>query len=354
MFSETGGNTGNLAFRYAVHSHLVNPAMMAWGASPDAIRAAGNVIVLPLANQLGRHTDLGTQATKLAEIGLPVVGIGLGAQVNSFNVDVELSAGTRAWLEVVTSLSTTGNTNLGLRGEFTYTQLEKLGFAGTGLVMGCPSNFLNLHDDIISAVTSGFSRSPSRIAVAAGIPYVKGLDRIEQNLTHLVTETNGAYITQHDISMVQLSRRGFAALDPAKFKMYREYIYPEKSDQEFKSWLDNYAYAFFDVRPWMDFLRRFDFVIGTRFHGIMLAIQAGVPAACIAHDSRTLEMCQTMNIPVRHHSEITQSITLKNILGYFSFDGEKYRENRGLLLKNYLRILSEAELQPSKLLSDFN
>jgi polysaccharide pyruvyl transferase WcaK-like protein len=52
--------------------------------------------------------------------------------------------------------------------------------------------------------------------------------------------------------------------------------------------------AFFDVTIWLDFLKRFDFVVGTRIYGAMLAMQVGIPAAVIAHDSGTYEMCTTM------------------------------------------------------------
>src|SRR4029077_4503053 len=64
LHSETGGNTGNLAFRYAIASHLGDPVRFMWWADmkPEQVRSQGDVIVLPCANQLGAHTDLAEQA----------------------------------------------------------------------------------------------------------------------------------------------------------------------------------------------------------------------------------------------------------------------------------------------------
>ena len=40
---------------------------------------------------------------------------------------------------------------------------------------------------------------------------------------------------------------------------------------------------------WLEYLRDFDFATGTRLHGNVAALLAGVPAVLLAHDSRTLE-----------------------------------------------------------------
>jgi len=345
LFADTGGNTGNLAFRYAVATHLVNPAFLPWSASAEAIKKAGDVIVLPLANQLGSHTDLGRQAEHIARIGLPVIGIGLGAQASELGQDVELSEGTRNWLSEVASHAPSDNPNIGVRGEYTATQIAKLGLANSSMVMGCPSNFINLSDDIADSVARGFRKKICRVAVTAGIPYIAKLAGIENRLADIVSKSDGAYITQHGLQMVQLARGEYDQVGSEVFTLSKNYIRPGSTDDEFRDWLRQHAYAFFDVRAWMDFLRRFDFVVGTRFHGVMLAIQAGVPAGCIAHDSRTLEMCQTMGVPVCLFTEIGLSIDQNNILDYFKFDHTKYQEARANLLTNYISVIAGAGLE---------
>ena len=345
LFADTGGNTGNLAFIYAVTKHVPDAKFMHWGASPAEMRAAGDVIVLPLANQLGKHTDLGAHAERLEAFGLPVIGLGLGAQAASAHADIELTEGTMRWLQALVRLSPTGAPNLAVRGHYTKTQITRLGMPDVAVVTGCPSNFINLHGDIADSIAKGFARRPTRIAVAAGIPYIKQLAEIERNLIEMVSETGGAYIVQHGLEMLQLARNEFANIAPETLSLCHKYMRPHDTIEEFMSWCRKYSYAFYDLPSWMDFLRRFDVVIGTRIHGAMLAIQAGVPAACIAHDSRTMEMCETMGVPVRHYTEINEKITKNNVFDYFSFDPEAYRATRRQLQSAYVGVLKAADLR---------
>jgi hypothetical protein len=54
-----------------------------------------------------------------------------------------------------------------------------------------------------------------------------------------------------------------------------------------------------DTGQWREALEGFDFAIGTRFHGTMAALHAGVPAMLLAHDTRTLEMARLLALPHR-------------------------------------------------------
>jgi hypothetical protein len=351
LLAATGGNTGNLAFQYAVSSHLKGPVpILSLDASASQVRAAGDIIVLPLANQLGNHTDLTDLALKLEEFNLPIIGVGLGAQAASSDVDIELVSGTERWLRTIVRLRPSENPNIGVRGPYTLAQLAKLGAADAAVVTGCPSNFLNMSDDIADKIAFGFTRPPKLIAVAAGIPYIPALAAIEQNLASLVTETGGAYIVQHDLEMLQLARNEFEDMTPSALENCRSYIMPQAELSEFTTWCRRHAFAFGDVPLWMDFLRRFDFVVGTRVHGAMLAIQAGVPAACIAHDSRTLELCETMGIPVCRHTEIG-TLTLDNLLEYFAFDKDYFVETRKSLLERYTSLYRFADIEVNANLS---
>jgi hypothetical protein len=198
----------------------------------------------------------------------------------------------------------------------------------------------------------GFTKTPKLIAVAAGIPYIPALSAIEQNLASLVTETGGAYIVQHDLEMLQIARNEFENMAPEAVENCRSYIMPHADLSDFKTWCRRHAFAFGDVQSWMNFLTRFDFVVGTRVHGAMLAIQAGIPAACIAHDSRTLELCETMGIPVRRYNEIGK-LTLDNLMQYFSFDKDRFVETRKSLLKRYLSLYRCADVEITSELAPF-
>jgi hypothetical protein len=122
------------------------------------------------------------------------------------------------------------------------------------------------------------------------------------------------------------------------------YIRPDLDLAGFRTWCRRHAYAFFDVPGWLDFLRRFDFVVGTRFHGAMLAMQVGVPAAVIAHDSRTYELCATMGVPVRFHTEIDVPLTAQNLPELFPFDPDEFLAKRRTLHNSYSQILRDAQI----------
>jgi hypothetical protein len=344
LFDESGGNSGNLAFQFAIASHLGGTvSLKAWSASAQDIRAAGDIIVLPLANQLGKHTNLGRAAERLDDFNLPVIGIGLGAQSDSQSANVELTEGTKKWLATIARLAPSAKPNIGTRGAYTKAQITRLGFGESAVVTGCPSNFLN-ETDIARGLEAGYARTPRHVAVSAGIPWAADLRAIEQDLANIVTLCGSAYIVQHGLEMLCLARGEFNAMEPDILEACRAYITPHLSLDEFKTWCGRHAIAFYDARGWMDYVRRFDFVVGTRFHGTMLAMQAGVPAGCITHDSRTQEMCETMGIPYCHFDQVKSAITLRNVRDFFTFDAKKYRETRRQLLDSYLSIFRNAEL----------
>ena len=94
-------------------------------------------------------------------------------------------------------------------------------------------------------------------------------------------------------------------------------------------------------------MRNFDFVVGPRFHGVMLAMQAGTPGGVIAHDSRTHEMCETMEIPVRMHSDMPARFLPSDLTALFPFQTAAYDHRRSELAGRYADMLIAAGIEPS-------
>ncbi len=349
IFERTGGNTGNLAFQYAVHQHIGGDAVILppWS-SADVLKNSGDIIVIPLANQLGEHTDLGEQAKILENAGLPVVGVGLGAQASSQSEDIRLTPGTMRWLETLAAHAPGEGPNIGVRGQYTKDQIEKLGVAGAAVVTGCPSNFIAEGDHFAVEIARKSRLPPKRVAVTAGIPYVKRLAALEHDLADLVTLTHGLYVVQHGVDMIRLACDEFGEMPQEVLRAHHAYIAPHLSPSAFEEWCRRHARAFTDARAWMSELIHYDFVVGTRFHGAMFALQAGVPAGVIAHDSRTLEMCQTMAIPVIRDTDLVGGVTRRALTQLFPFDAEVYLGVRKGLAKTYLNMLVENGLSPRK------
>ncbi len=340
---QLGTNIGNLAFVYAIKHQLVGLAERAtipWISTPEQIERAGDICVIPCANQFGRHHDLGQLARLLEKISTPLVAIGLGAQSSPDMRIPEVPEGTVRWLRRVTELAPSRMANVGVRGEFSRRVLEEYGFRNT-CITGCPSLFIHPSTTLGGLISDRQVGVPERVAVAAGHPGWKHLSRIERSLAHIVTATKGAYICQSPFESIRMGRGEIDALTPAEFDQCRQYIGPELSKDAFKAWARAHAIIFFNVPGWMEFLRRFDFVVGTRIHGTVLGLQAGVPALCIASDSRTIELCQTMNVPHIMARDCIDGLRLEDLSRLFrdQFDAAGFDANRRARAQAYCAFL---------------
>lgn len=217
-----------------------------------------------------------------------------------------------------------------MRGPFTLKVLEAHGLAGRAVVTGCPSLFINPHPDLGRKIAAKAQRPVEQVAVTAGHQKWKQLGRIEQSLTRLL-EGGGSYVVQSPMEMVALARGEADILPEADLLELRDYACPELSPDEFMRWSRRHARAFFNVSEWMEHMRGVDFVVGTRIHGVMLAIQAGTPGLCIAHDSRTREMCETMGLPFVMARDIIGGARLEELRARFVFDGEAFDRHRRTL-----------------------
>jgi polysaccharide pyruvyl transferase WcaK-like protein len=221
-----------------------------------------------------------------------------------------------------------------VRGAYTLAQLERLGHGKRGAVVGCPSNFIHSDPALGQAIASKYLSGPlDRLAVPAGLHYWPNTQRIEQCLADLVEQCSGLYVAQSEIEMVQLARDEAHEIAPDALELMRAHIRPTLDTADFLRWIRRYAVTFVDAASWLDAMRKFDFVVGARFHGVMLGIQAGVPGGVIAHDSRTLELCQTIGIPVRDYTEVPDHFTINDLKAMFPFDGATYDRRRAKLAR---------------------
>jgi hypothetical protein len=346
---QSGGNTGNLMFCHAVSRMTgAGPESMPWGASLDGLDPLADLLVLPLANQLGAHVDLGALADKMARPKIPMVGIGLGAQGPIHGVDAAaIPQGTWKWLRVILERSVDGKPNVALRGEETLRVIEAQGLADGCVVTGCPSNFLNPSATLGREISRRRANSVKRIAVPAGNPFLLQHSLLEQSLRSLVESTNGTYVCQHPIDMLRLAKIEYKTIERSIFSRYRSYIHPELDDDGFLDWFRSHAYAYASVPEWIATMARHDMVIGTRIHGVMAGIQAGIPSVCLCIDSRTKELCQTMAIPYADANDYREGISIDAIQEILdNWDGRQYDDNRRMLGHRLASFLRENRIKP--------
>lgn len=352
LYECVGRNTGNLAFAYAIFLHLSRPnRFVSWRSLPKVIDAAGNLGVIPAANQLGKHANYARLAERFSQLNTKMTMIGLGAQSGIDGKIPEVPEGTVQWVREIIQRAPSDKPNISVRGHFTKSVLDHYGLGKHAVVLGCPSLFIN-SDPELGRMISARIRPIRRIAVVAGTPSWKHLSKIEASLAAMVTATGGSYVGQHGIEMLHLTRGEARNLEEKHLLNCRDFTCPQMSLDEFIRWSERYGNVFWHVPSWMEHYRRFDFVVGARIHGIMLALQAGVPALCVVHDSRTLELCQTMMIPHVLARDISSGVTRDELLALFQFDAKAFDANRRNLAKRYVEFLEQNNLEPVSWLRD--
>ena len=88
---------------------------------------------------------------------------------------------------------------------------------------------------------------------------------------------------------------------------------------------------FSSIPEWKDFASKFDFAVGYRVHGSILAINSGCVALCCNGDSRTKEMCELLCIP--HNGSFNPDSNLFE--AYESIDIEKMNSIYPALYENF-------------------
>ncbi|QCG93426.1 polysaccharide pyruvyl transferase family protein [Azospirillum sp. TSA2s] len=356
LYNGIGHNNGNLAFVHSICSHIANPVKhFSWGSSAETLRNNADIIVIPCANQLGRHTDYGQMAENLEKSGLPIVAIGLGAQANSYDHDIELSPGTLRWAQVIAASNPASATspNIYTRGAYTTAQLDKLGITGS-LPGGCPSHFLNQAPGLGRKIHANWSALdlPRSITVAGGHQAWAKTREIEHQLIALMMDpiAPGQYIVQSMGEMIRASRGLFDGIDPHALKEIHRHTVPHYSFEEFKVWCRNYMRSYYDVPAWMDTLRQQDLTIGCRYHGVALAIQAERMGLTVTIDSRTRELCENTGVPYADAADLTMPLTRSRLKSLINFDPDAYDRHRAESAARYLDFLVANRLQPAPFL----
>ncbi|MGE6162074.1 polysaccharide pyruvyl transferase family protein [Aeromonas salmonicida] len=295
VMAATGGNTGNIAFVHGVRKLIGNQlTRVGWGWDPAVVRQKVDHLVICCANQLGAHVDLGGWADRLEAFGLPVTLFGIGAQADSIDVMPTLPAGTIRFLQVVKKLSIAADSNIASRGEYTASVIRDQGLNVSPL--GCPSLHASAVKNLGEQILLRQNKSKiSKVTVAAGNPWHAKSAPLEKKLCEIVDKYHGEYILQHPLAMVQYmygERDSIAENVRDRFSQ----VYGIADFEELLSWYRKNASLYIDVGTWMLALKRSDLVLGPRYHGVALGLQAGVPGTVIAIDSRTTELCQGTGI----------------------------------------------------------
>ena len=354
----TGYNTGNMAYVEGLRSIFdgCDFEFIPWWYDSEKISKDIEILVFPAANQLGGHIDLSRLTENFLAYKRPVVAIGLGAQFDSLDGKVELSESAKNWLETLISLSPDkSKPNIVLRGDFTAGILKDLGYDGTFVAAGCPSQFLNLSADLYSGLNKTVSESDFYSLCYNTSHYswpwaahfdCSAFDYIQRNAGSMLVQAPAEYV-----ELVK-ARGGHASLkDFDQLMAFFSISNPDEMIQALKKYFFTFPTAF----SWRSWLTHFDFNFGTRIHGTMLSLQSGVPSFLIVHDSRTEELAKKLGVPYAHYAKmsdagdvVTQVVDQIKSFDYTSID--VVRRKNGRLYADFLYSLG---LPISKRFSSF-
>lgn len=358
LFKQTG-NTGNLAFRYAVYKLIGRSApVLPWSTDPRNLPGlGGEIAIMPCSNQIGPHANCSGRLHFTKALEIPALALGLGAQAKDFSLRPEIPEDTIGWIREISSRSHRSAPNIGVRGHYTARVLADLGFGDHIRVLGCPSLFINDNPNLGLTIAKKVASNPQKlcIGVAAGNPMRPASVALERALIALSINSGGAYVVQHPLSLIKAARGEEASVPPQHLTRFQNLYKPNGAD---RGVVPVNSTVFFDIDSWMESLRRHHLIVGMRIHGIMLAIQAGIPALCITHDSRTQELCEVMMIPhisVQELDACLIDLTPEFLLDTFTkvFDPNAFDANRKKLAAATVSLMKDSLVSPPSYMLKF-
>lgn len=276
----------------------------------DYINETFDMIIAPMANVF--HTAFGDLLLRLAErfrgIRIPMYVIACGVQADSFDALDELCASidvpARAFME---SVYNTGG-EFALRGYFSKEFFDRMGFS-SAVVTGCPSLYQlgrNLRIPTEKVPQENFR------------PLING----ELNdYRHLIGQYPNAEFFDQE--------RFFHVLHDPEWDFNLRTLVHSFGFENTKWLLEGKIKMIPNMNDWRNYLREegFRFSVGSRIHGSIMPLLAGIPALMMPKDSRTREMAEFFEIPTLTQESMNKAESLYSL--YLDTDYSRFNRNFG-------------------------
>jgi len=155
-------------------------------------------------------------------------------------------------------------------------------------------------------------------------PILDNPDGVVFNFTDAPAEANlinQAMARDHDVigkqndaeEFVKANPAGSSLPEPVKYNWGVAFAF-EKSLMDrtnYEQWIRKHFYQFRRPEPWLEHMRRYRYSYGTRLHGNIAALLAGVRATWIVHDMRLKEVCDHFCLPTIEFEEVRAGVTLQ-------------------------------------------
>ncbi|MER8411808.1 MULTISPECIES: polysaccharide pyruvyl transferase family protein [unclassified Mesorhizobium] len=298
-FEVIGYNTGNLLIGQSLFEELrFEEFGQGLGYSPQEANERFDIIAISAANFIFKNFDLSYLADFIEPTKLPCVVAGLGAQAPAIgNKVTDIPEGSKRFLHIISERSKT----VGVRGHFTAEVMNDFGIKNVSEV-GCPSLFRKLRRDL--KIKRPGTDASLRVSVNGSRNVFlhsanpEAARRVEADLLKLSIDRKYPYVLQNEEPEMAMLRSGEGnKTDLENAQAIINQLNMGMDPSLYVKHIKENAKMFFDLAEWDSYISRFDYTVGTRFHGNLIALTNGVPATIISHDSRTTEMAELMSIP---------------------------------------------------------
>ena len=354
-----GANSGNLIFQYAAQL-LIGGQHIHIGRSETAYSETAalrgcDALVFPAANHLRANADWSGLNSYLERCGLPLVVLGLGAQLpKQAQPEARKAILQNPHVRRLADILRERAPLITVRGAQSAELCFDLGL--DVVTLGCPSGLINPDPQLGRSINSQIKRiaeattTPS-FALAAAAPFEirdeAGLVDVERKLITWLGQYSGIYVQQSGgaVSLRMANGRWFD-LAPTARKSFETILW-QGDAVEFWALIARAGRVFTSTPDWISEMEGLDFSIGTRLHGNMAAIAAGRPAVLISHDGRTGELAKTMHLPHLSIKDLTSAATPQAALSKVAFDPAAFDNWRQKTAQTLCSHLTQVGLVPS-------
>jgi len=279
--------------------------------------------------------------------------VGLGAQAER---EDEIPKIDDACLEFLREISAR-SPFIAVRGEYTARVCREFGITNVK-VLGCPSILISADRELGRKISKRMTQiRPEPEAVAVHAACHKGaLINVERELIRYVRLFEGSsYVVQRPPEMISaLYQQELSDQETSYLTKIAPFFGFHEGVGQLTAFLRRHGYVPTSIDSWMTFLQRFSCCINTRIHGTIIPIQAGIPAVCVVHDTRTKELAERLKLPALTLQKFIETrYDIFRMFAATSFDGVAFDIERRRIAEEYVSLIRELKLTPSDHLLSF-
>lgn len=281
-FFWVGNNTGNLVFIRALKNIFRPRIFPLWDVDSGAFRDDPEVThyITTELIWLTENTVYPHVWKMLDGIGdKPLVPISVGVHSRTDSTKINLHPDTVKLLRTISERAI-----LGVRGEYSAAVLERLGILNLKII-GCPSLYYGMDD------TFRIQKAPFREDMKTAVNFRTFYGSLRPAECEFLT-----FAANRRLPFVEQTQQELTLANCQNNAPQFEYL---------SGWLREHKQVFFEIEPWVDWLRQIDFSMGSRFHGNVLAITNGIPALTMVIDGRMQELTRLFRLPTMDAAEFT-------------------------------------------------